>query len=100
MQRNLQISSWHESWPVRSFAELVRASPQKDTRYLALGLWSARSFWCNSPTPNVCRRMAFWALLKGFRPLFYLLWSPSELLESDSVGLRSARPSLGPSEDP
>ena len=25
-------------------------------------------------TPKVCRRMAFWAIFKGFGPLFYLLW--------------------------
>ena len=25
-------------------------------------------------TPNVCRIMAFWAILGGFGPLFYLLW--------------------------
>ena len=25
-------------------------------------------------TPKVCRIMAFWAIFKGFGPLFYLLW--------------------------
>ena len=25
-------------------------------------------------TPKVCRIMAFWAIFRGFRPLFYLLW--------------------------
>ena len=36
----------------------------------AIVLQQLRNTW----TPKVCRRMVFWAIFRGFGPLFYLLW--------------------------
>ena len=29
--------------------------------------------------PKVCKLMAFWAVLSGFRPLFYILWGSRQV---------------------
>ena len=51
-----------------------------------MGLWISVFWWFEVPgflgvlglglswTPKVCRIMAFWAIFRGFGPLFYLLW--------------------------
>ena len=35
-------------------------------------------------TPKVCKTMAFWAVLNGFGPLFYILWQFGVQIEATS----------------
>ena len=40
-------------------------------------------------TPEVCKIIAFWAIFRGFEPLFYLLWGVQVLACCSCEGLGS-----------